>query len=437
MRKFFTLLIASCFSFGLFLSTTYALSMSSENFELELAPGQTYKSSMRLTNSSDLAIDVNVEIASAIINASGRRVKIDETNSELPEGHLLKNWIQVSPLKLALNPGEAQNIDVVIDVPEDVSPGDYHAIITMKELPAGTDNSGTGLGVSTAIAKTIDIIIAGDIERKVDFLSFEIDDEAAKAGEIAFVSKFINSGGVPETISARIEIYDQEGNKIEKIVKRIDEQGEIETLDNINVSFPSQYIFPGAEVEVKTAWKNRNIPAGDYIAKIAGFWGTEKTFFEKEAAVSVSENVEISAFSADHTLFQTLPATFTAKIANKNPRATAYKASLSIKNLFGVSIYETDVTKNDGFLLGEQETVFSGNDLEWNEGFTLGAYTATFKLTYGESNTILEETTTFYVMTWWQILIAIAILVLIVLIVYKGISSYRKMRKKIAKLEHK
>jgi hypothetical protein len=251
------------------------------------------------------------------------------------------------------------------------------------------------------------------------------------------LSTFKNTGDVPETPTARIEIYNKEEEQIKDIIKTVKEDGTVETKDFINVSFPAQYLFPDSEVTVETEWLNRNLKPGNYTARITGHWGPNQIPFSAETEVSVTENIEIIDFGSNKGWYQSLPATFEGTVTNNNTRGVKYNAKLIIKNLFGVGVYEKDITKNNGVLLGNKDLKFTEEELVWDANFALGSYTAVLKINYGENANILEASSTFFVMTWWQIIIGVIILALIIFLIYKGVKSYKSLKKKVEKIEEK
>lgn len=425
--------IAVIFSFAILSTSTNALSISAGRYELELSPGETHSSQITVKNREDEVIFVDLVPVPAIMNEKGRRLPLDP--EEYPDAEILTNWMEVSPKSLEIKAGETQNVSITITVPEDIKPGAYHALLRFEK--GAPDPEGTGVGVSTAIAKTIDVIIPGDMERNVEIIDFALDEESLATGDFIFKSTVKNTGGLPEMPTARIEIYDLEENQVKEIIRTVKEDGTAKTEDSIKVGFPSQYLFPNSEVEVETQWLNRNVRAGEYVAKLTGHWGPNQIPFSAETNISISESIDIIDFSSTKNWYTTLPAEFEGTVVNGGSRGVKYTAKLIIKNLFGVGVYEEDVTKDNGMLLGDTRVEFSTQDLTWEPNFAMGPYTAVLQLTYGENNNILEAGSTFFVMTWLQAVITIVVLLILIFLIYKAVKSYRNLKKKVEKIDTK
>lgn len=133
------------------------------------------------------------------------------------------------------------------------------------------------------------------------------------------------------------------------------------------------------------------------------------------------ESAFIKEFSANGSFFETPPVDFIARIENTGTIHVRPKGIITIKDTFGRKIDTLNVNDKDGAVLPESIRKFDkGNsDLTWNPGgFTIGKYTATLLLNYGDPSKQLTQTVSFWVIPW-KILIVVGVgaLILILLLI--------------------
>ena len=97
------------------------------------------------------------------------------------------------------------------------------------------------------------------------------------------------------------------------------------------------------------------------------------------------------------------------------------QGNITIKDTFGRKVTSIDVNSKEGAVLPESIRRFDkdNDELSWSPGgFTIGKYTATVLLNYGDPSKQLTQSVSFWVVPWKILLvIGVGILILILLLV--------------------
>lgn len=106
--------------------------------ETNLDPGQSYKTSLVITNNSDKPLPVELEADSLL--RPEEVIDIERINE-----YDASKWIDIEQTSLALEPGETKKIGLQINAPNAAKPGGRYAEIIIKELrlqsPRATSSS--------------------------------------------------------------------------------------------------------------------------------------------------------------------------------------------------------------------------------------------------------------------------------------------------------
>jgi hypothetical protein len=380
------------------------------NLHLELNPGESFEGTFTFHNESNNEEAYKLSVADTIYDSELDALR-DMTNEESSSiGTLLSNWVDPIDLIIKVPANESESFKFKINVPENIKPGAYFGIVRISpSIKEDSNNSAKSTQVSstTSWAKHMSVTIPGEIERDLQLISFDLDEEEYKKGSFAFVTKFKNNGSIHETPKGVIRIYDSEDNQVLDIIKRYEDDGTVKTEDSIPFSIPGRFVFPGTEKEVVTQWRNKSIKEGDYVAKLQLIWGDDAQPMKATANIAVGGDVSISSFSTDKGWYQSGPVLFSANVNNNNQTGVIYTAKIEIKNTFGAIVETLDLTQNDGILKGNE--LLEAKNVEWNPDFMLGKYTAELTIVFGDNDNLITTNISFWVMTWWQIAIAVVV----------------------------
>ncbi|MEX0621934.1 MAG: hypothetical protein WD187_03000 [Candidatus Woykebacteria bacterium] len=134
------------------------------------------------------------------------------------------------------------------------------------------------------------------------------------------------------------------------------------------------------------------------------------------------EEASVEEFSTPKNFYREGPVDFVARIKNTGNVHVIPKGNIDIKDTFGRKVASLPVNEKNGNVLPESIRRFDkdSSNLIWEPGgFTVGRYTATLALTYGDPAKNLTAQVTFWVVPWVQLLIiALAVIIVILLLIF-------------------
>ncbi|MBU1446665.1 hypothetical protein KKD70_05385 [Patescibacteria group bacterium] len=341
----------------------------------------------------------------------------------------LKDWFEfVDEPEQLLDPQESIAIKYKINIPQDAQAGTYMTSfnLTAKD-PVKT--AGSGVAVASRILGNAYLTVSGEIDEQFDIVNFKLDEEKLKNGEIVFNTEGKNNGNAFIVGMGTITIFDSTGKQVKGIrAVTQDFDGQMlvaERFDELLVNNGAVPILPNTTGTYRTAWTHRQVAEGAYTAKLKLFYGQENKQISKDFNFEITENFAILNLQSEKFFNASLPVDFEAKIANTGNVALSPKGYFEVKSIFGTQKHRIDIESLS--LLGGQEVEL--NDLKWESGLALGLYSANLHLDV--NGQVFEKSSMFWVLTWWQGLIILIVLVLLIAGLYKGIHGYRAMKKRL------
>jgi len=137
------------------------------NYAYEEQPGSSVEDTWVLTNSGSEQITLRVFGTDAVTTSSGQLDLIP--SDQEPTG--LGSWVTTSADEVTLEPGEKQEIDVTISVPDDATPGDYAGGL-VSVLAA--DGGGT-VAVERRLGTRIHLRVPGDVTTSLAVSDLTVD----------------------------------------------------------------------------------------------------------------------------------------------------------------------------------------------------------------------------------------------------------------------
>lgn len=213
------LLIVPLLPLLFFVSNTYAqektLSIGCaptvETLQLEL--GEEYNGEGVFWNLSEEPITYSIVVRGfkQIENQPGTAIILTEEENE-QSLYSASSWIELKEESITLIPNKNQKIYYKVTVPEDITKGEYHAIIFLvsedEEVPSGTvtmNNLGSGIPIL--------IKVGDEFVENAELLNFVTDKNFYEKADIFFYTKIKNLGDTHITPSGEIvleNIFKQE-----------------------------------------------------------------------------------------------------------------------------------------------------------------------------------------------------------------------------------
>ena len=162
-----SLILASCF---LLLASpsvaqyTTGLSAMPPRLEITVAPGKLVTKEIKVRNESNVVKLVTTSSSDFIVtDDKGTPIQISENNLD-QNRWAASSWIQVSPSKLQIKPGETKSIVVSVLVPVDALPGGHYAMILHTPNNEAIINQ-TGASVQANVGTLVYVTVPGDIKQ--------------------------------------------------------------------------------------------------------------------------------------------------------------------------------------------------------------------------------------------------------------------------------
>lgn len=241
-------------------TSAVALTITPPFFELNVNPGDSWASSIRVvnTNAADLPIRASVT-GFAPSDDQGHGNFIDPsmlTN----DPNALANWIVLSNPAVTVPRDGAIDVPFSITIPRDASPGGHYAAVMIGTAPTG-GASGSHLGVSSFISALIFVRVSGDIKEAGSIEEFSTDHSSYESPDVQFALRFANTGNVHVRPVGQIQIYNAFGK----------ERGKIDINQDGNLG----YVLPSSTRRFDVAWHSDMslLDIGQYTAVVTLAYG--------------------------------------------------------------------------------------------------------------------------------------------------------------------
>jgi len=186
-----------------------ALTITPPLIKINMNPGETWTSSIKIINNNPQALDIYTQIIDFKGDERGR-VKFIKTYDELNEAekkYLLSQWIEINQEPINLSAYQSKDIAFTINVPQDVEPGGHYAAILAGIKPIKKIKKGSGINISSMLSSLVMLKINGEINEKGSIEEFSTDKKFYQNSKVDFIVSFKNSGNVHLKPQGEIKIY--------------------------------------------------------------------------------------------------------------------------------------------------------------------------------------------------------------------------------------
>lgn len=245
-------LMAPLFPKGYVLAQTdnITLAVSPQILDLTANPGDSLNNVFRLTNASDVSVEIKTTPKN--FTPRGEEGAVDLTEDKT--SYSLAEWLTVNPETVTIDAGQTEDFSVSIDVPENAEPGSHFGSVVFQTIPPEQEGS-TAL-VSQEIAPVILVRIAGDTTESVEIEEFKSEfGFYSNERAISLISRLKNTGNVHFKPTGQIVIKDMFGSEVASI-----------PLDNRNV-------LPDSIRQITSEWLTDGFKMGRYTATLTVVFG--------------------------------------------------------------------------------------------------------------------------------------------------------------------
>ncbi len=190
--------------------TGQGIQVSPAVIEDNVKPGELYSFTFTFTN---------IGSADRTFYLSAQDIKgLDDTGQPIfaapgeATGYELSSWINLSTAPITLLAGQSTTLNLVAQVPINVSPGVHFGGIFITDQPPKLSTNGSGVGMS--VGGIMSLTVAGNTVETAKLQEFSTDKVVYSTPTVTFDSKIQNGGNVLVSPHGIIQITDMFGRKV-------------------------------------------------------------------------------------------------------------------------------------------------------------------------------------------------------------------------------
>ena len=246
-------------------------------------PGETIEDIATIKNFGDEAATVSIYPVDATTSESGSFILKFEHDDQNGIG----DWTTVSKSPIEIKPDERIDVPFTINVPKDISPGQYIGGIVIEYGPdaaqpqqsnacLASGNCGQGLvSVKTRIGSRIYLTIPGKAQEAVDLTDFHYF--TSLSGQPRFKFTIVNDGNVTYQPQAEVTIRDSSGRIYDSFTKPLGNSMPGTTIEPVISWDKSRPLFADFTATAKITFPKRFALAGEplhgaAVTKTVSFW---------------------------------------------------------------------------------------------------------------------------------------------------------------------
>jgi hypothetical protein len=242
-----------------------AITITPPFFELNVNPGDTWSSSIKVVNTNQSDMTVQTEVAgfrAAGDYGNGTFVGLSDLAGDTDA---LANWISLPAASVLIPRGGAAEVPFSVRIPTDASPGGHYAAILIGTGASPAEKGVSQVGVSTFISALIFVRVSGNVTEAASIQDFSSDRSFYQSPDVHFSVLVRNDGNVHVRPVGTIQIYNAFGK----------ERGEIP----VNGTGTLGYVLPSSSREFSATWQSglNLFDIGPYTAVVTLAYGEHGT----------------------------------------------------------------------------------------------------------------------------------------------------------------
>lgn len=173
-----------------------SISVTPPLFQLSVAPGDLWQSSVRVVNPNNYPLTVYAEVVNFVPEGEGGRGNFVPVLSDDESKDTLAEWIDIAHGPYVIPEGQTTEISFIVEVPKNASPGGHFAAVLISTEPPKDENGSLALVTTQTVASLFFMRINGDVIEKGDIREFSVLDRSVELPEAEFSLRFENKGNV-------------------------------------------------------------------------------------------------------------------------------------------------------------------------------------------------------------------------------------------------
>jgi hypothetical protein len=228
-------------------------------------PGQIWKSYLKVVNNNSQPIDTYVQLVNFESGDESGTVRLAPKSETEIEANpmLINNWIKIEKGPYHIPAGQSLDIPFIVDVPEQVDPGDHHIALLVGTEPEPKEKEGSSISIASKLGSLLLLNISGDVREQGIVRQFTSDKKFYDRGEVMFSLRFQNTGNTILQPQGEIRIYDFRDNDLGAV--------------SVNQNTEAGNVFPEDTRRWDFAWPVPSglLEMGRYKAELVLGYGTQ------------------------------------------------------------------------------------------------------------------------------------------------------------------
>lgn len=240
-----------------------SMTLSPPLFQVALAPGDEWSSTINLTNANPYELTVYASVQNFSPKGEGGGAFFYPSREMRSGGNReLASWMTLGEGPHVILPGESARIPFTVRVPKDAEPGGHYAAVLVGTQP-GDSSGGAGMAVGSFLSSLFLVRIAGDVIEEGKIRDFFAERTFSDSQEATFHLRFENTGNVHIVPQGDIAIYNMFGKRRGQIL--------------INDANTFGNVLPESVRKFTFAWEGEKnfFDIGRYSAVATLIYGTE------------------------------------------------------------------------------------------------------------------------------------------------------------------
>ena len=246
------------------------LEISPPLIELSADPGDRIVAEVSVRNITDIDVIASGDVRDFLARGeTGEpRILLDmDEESPFP----LAEYVESVP-DLTIEPTEQKTAEVVINVPEDASPGGHFGVIRFSGQPADPSGDGSAVALSASIGTLVLLNVSGDVEEEMVVEEMFVSQDGDRGsffetGPFEFVTRLNNQGNVYLQPSGSIEITNIFGQEV----------------DSLEFNESESNVLPQSIRRFEQSYEDKSFWLGRYTATASLQYGTAGEIIEESA----------------------------------------------------------------------------------------------------------------------------------------------------------
>jgi len=255
-------------------------------FQLSIAPGEQWSSSMKVVNSNRRDVTYYAEVMDFDSQDEAGKANLLPAIDELTpreESYSLASWVTLPDGPIVVGAGQSGEVPFTVTVPADAEPGGHYAAILIGTKPQDSGISGPRVSVSSYVSSLLFVRIKGEVDERARIREFRALNSLYQTPSAEFLLRLENMGNVHVRPQGEITIFNMWGK----------ERGKFE----IHQKSGFGNVLPGSTRRFEFTWKGEDssFDIGRYSAEVALSYGddqkktvTARTYFWVIPVVPVS-----------------------------------------------------------------------------------------------------------------------------------------------------